>query len=197
VEERPFSGGRHTPSLRRSSGLGRQTKNYADSIYERISWNSVHTVKADTPLVRRYINARPFGGGKQLSGLPLFHSLNIRSVTNNLYRGFRTPHTCFVRAKSPQNKASCRPTTIRRSTGGSNSLFRNILPATHSFSIFHRQTSLSHIAKPKKPRTLRNSAKKVALDISPHGSLVEPFPHSWRRARSGRVIHPIVTIASR
>jgi hypothetical protein len=70
-----------------------------------------------------------------------------------------------MRAESPEHNSSRRPATMLRHA--SNSLLRNILPATHSFSIFYRQTCPSNPSKPNKTRILLGTAEKNSSPIRP------------------------------
>jgi hypothetical protein len=81
-------------------------------------------------------------------------------------------------ANSLEYKSLRRPeATPRWYVGSSNSLLRNILPVTHSFSIFCRQTRVSNPSNPKKARILREPAEKNFNQIS-------------------KAIRPVVKIAS-
>src|SRR5271155_5018081 len=75
-----------------------------------------------------------------LTEAPGFPQPNQHHVTNDLYCKSRKPHTWLVPAKRSSSHLLTHPRPDRRSdTDGPISLPCNILPATHSFSIFYRQ----------------------------------------------------------
>src|SRR5450631_2490573 len=63
-----------------------------------------------------------------------------------------------MREGSPNRLYAIHP--LSDSPTGGKSLFQNILPASHSFSIFYRPTGVPRLPKSKKTRILRDSAEK-------------------------------------